>query len=424
MRFWLNTVGESLPTDPGSPRLLRTGMLAEGLLRRGHDVVWWSSTFDHVHKRHRAPDRTELQVRRGYRILLLHGPGYRRNVSLRRWANHRALARQFAAWSRELEPPDLLLCSVPNLELAREAVRYGHTKRVPVVLDLRDMWPDIFLDLVPAPARPLLKPVLRGLYADLHEACAGAAALTGISPEFIEWGLAAAGRPRSGLDRHFHLAYSAAPPKADEIRDAEVRWRREGIESGTLNPVACFFGTMSSTSFEMGTVLEAARRLEPTDSPWRFVLCGAGDSLDKYRRQAHGLGNVIFPGWVTAAEIWTLMRASLVGLAPYRSRSDFIASIPNKSIEYLSAGLPVVSSLQGSLARLLARAHAGLTYANGDANDLLRVLQRVLDGPQERAVMAGNAAELYQREFVAERVYDEMAAYLEEIVREPMKASG
>ena len=287
-----------------------------------------------------------------------------------------------------------------------------------MVLDLRDMWPDIFLGLLPAPARPLLRPALSGLHADLHEACTNATALTGISPEFVEWGLSAAGRSRSPLDRHFWLAYSAATPSLQEIRDAEARWRKEGIEPETLNPVACFFGAMSSKSFELDTVLEAARRLERSGSAWRFVLCGAGDTLEKYRRQARGLQNVIFPGWVTAAEIWTLMRASLVGLAPYRSRPDFVASIPNKSIEYLSAGLPIVSSLQGSLAHLLSRACAGLTYTNGSVDDFLSALRRILDAPQERAVMAANAAELYRREFVAEKVYDEMAAYLEEVVQE------
>ena len=417
MRIWLNTVGEPLPTDPDSPRLLRTGMLAERLLDRGHEVIWWSSTFDHVHKRHRAPIRTEQEVRPGYRLLLLHGPAYRRNVSLRRWANHRVIAEQFAAWSRELPPPDLILCSLPNLELSRECVRYGRAHRVPVILDLRDMWPDIFLDLLPAPARPLLKPVLSGLYSDLHEACAGATALTGISPEFIDWGLTAAGRSKTPLDRHFWLAYSSAAPRAEEIRAAENRWRQEGIEPARLNPVACFFGTISSKSFELDTVLEAARRLEETGSAWRFVLCGAGDTLEKYRRQARGLQNLMFPGWASAAEIWTLMRASMVGLTPYRSRPDFVASIPNKSIEYLSAGLPLVSSLQGSLAHLLARADAGLTYANGDVDALVGSLERILNAPGAQAAMATNASELYRREFVAEKVYDEMAAYLEEVVR-------
>jgi glycosyltransferase involved in cell wall biosynthesis len=125
----------------------------------------------------------------------------------------------------------------------------------------------------------------------------------------------------------------------------------------------------------------------------------------------------MFPGWASAAEIWTLMRASMVGLTPYRSRPDFVASIPNKSIEYLSAGLPLVSSLQGSLAHLLARADAGLTYANGDVDALVGSLERILNAPGAQAAMATNASELYRREFVAEKVYDEMAAYLEEVVR-------
>jgi hypothetical protein len=57
-------------------------------------------------------------------------------------------------------------------------------------------------------------------------------------------------------------------------------------------------------------------------------------------------------------------------------------------------------------------------------DDLLGALQQVLDCPQEQAVMARNAAGPYQREVVAERVYDERAAYLEEMVWEPGRALG
>ena len=99
MHLWLVTVGEPLPTDAGTPRLLRTGMLAERLLARGHTVDWWNSTFDHVAKRHRADRDTTVEVRQGYRFLLLHGPGYRRNVSLRRWANHRVIAAHLARFA-------------------------------------------------------------------------------------------------------------------------------------------------------------------------------------------------------------------------------------------------------------------------------------------------------------------------------------
>ena len=43
MIVWLVTVGEPLPTDPGSPRLLRAGILAGLLAEKGHVVHWWSS---------------------------------------------------------------------------------------------------------------------------------------------------------------------------------------------------------------------------------------------------------------------------------------------------------------------------------------------------------------------------------------------
>ena len=45
--------------------------------------------------------------------------------------------------------PDLILCSYPTIELSVEAVRYGRTHGIPVVLDVRDLWPDIVLDLLP-----------------------------------------------------------------------------------------------------------------------------------------------------------------------------------------------------------------------------------------------------------------------------------
>jgi glycosyltransferase involved in cell wall biosynthesis len=412
VHLWLVTVGEPLPTDAGTPRLLRTGMLAERLLARGHTVDWWNSTFDHVAKRHRADRDTTVEVRQGYRFLLLHGPGYRRNVSLRRWANHRVIAAHLARWMPSEAPPDLILCSVPNLELAREAVRYAVPRGIPVVLDLRDMWPDIFPDALPRGLRWAARALTTGLRKDLAYACRRATALTGITPEFIAWGLAAAGRPATAADRHFWLASSAAPPAGSLVAEAAAHWAEEGISAGSGEPIACFFGTMSR-KLELDTVIAAAAELSRDPVPWRFVLCGSGDELARNQAIARDLPNVVFPGWVNGAQIWSLMSFASVGLAPYRSRADFVASVPTKAIEYLSAGLPVVSSLRGSLEALLARTEAGVTYPNGDSGALADVLRSLADGRRDRATLARRAREAFEREFVAERVYEEMAAYLE-----------
>ena len=115
---------------------------------------------------------------------------------------------------------------------------------------------------------------------------------------------------------------------------------------------------------------------------------------------------------MNAAQIWTLLRLSSVGLAPYVSNDNYIRNIPNKPVEYLSAGLPIVSSLQGELAKLLADNDCGLTYQNGSADDLVRMLADCYDHPAKTALMAENAAHLLRERFVAETVYGQMSDFL------------
>ena len=50
MYVWLVTVGESLLIDEGSQRLLRVRILADLLVKSGHKVIWWASTFNHARK--------------------------------------------------------------------------------------------------------------------------------------------------------------------------------------------------------------------------------------------------------------------------------------------------------------------------------------------------------------------------------------
>ena len=111
------------------------------------------------------------------------------------------------------------------------------------------------------------------------------------------------------------------------------------------------------------------------------------------------------------------MRMSKIGLAPYISSDNFTQNLPNKPVEYLSAGLPVVSSLQGNLQQLLSRHDCGVTYGNRDAGQLARVVADLHDNPGRLAAMSENCRGLYQDQFVAEKVYSEMHAYLAGIVR-------
>ncbi|MDY6852291.1 MAG: glycosyltransferase family 4 protein [Thermodesulfobacteriota bacterium] len=413
MRVWLITVGEPLPIPGAKGRLLRTGLLAEALYVRGHEITWWTSTFDHWNKRHYFSRDAVAEIAPGYQIRLLKGPGYRRNVSFGRIIDHYLTARKFAGQARLEERPDVILCSLPTINLAGAAVKFGCEAGVPVVVDIRDMWPDIFLELVPnqarRPARFFMKPMFRAV----RSACSGAAAITGHAPAFVEWGLRNAGRSRTERDRDFPYGYKSEPPSAQTMQAARGFWSRLGLSGEGDEFVVCFFGTIGRY-FELETVIKAARLLGSADKKIRFVLCGAGESLSFYKGLAVGCENVTFPGWIGAAQIKSLMSLSSVGLAPYRNSSSFVISIPNKAIEYLSAGLPIVSSLKGVLKDLLTANDCGLHYENGDAKGLAAALCVLSESPSRRKILGKNALALFKKRFAAKKVYHDMSVFLEE----------
>jgi len=165
----------------------------------------------------------------------------------------------------------------------------------------------------------------------------------------------------------------------------------------------------------MSALIEAARQLQAEGDSIEFVMCGTGEYLEMYRKAAQGCDNIVSPGWVDAPRIRALMEMSSVGLLPYRSRDDFARSIPNKVAEYLSGGLPIVSSLRGVTEALLRENDCGVTYQNENAASLVQSLRTLASDKDRLQRMARNAASLFAERFDATRVYDEMSNYLQEV---------
>lgn len=428
MRVWVIKAGEPLPIDADRPRKFRAGWIAHTLAARGHDVTWWTGRYNHSAKRDRdvagpAPDDFRGPAGGGvaamapnYRLHLLPGPPYARNASFARIRNHRHMAKAFAAWAEREPAPDVIHCALPTIRLPWEATRYGRRHGVPVVVDCRDQWPDLFVE----PFAPVLRPFARAALWPLKRrgraALRAATAISGMTDEFMDWGLRRAGRARGAWDRSFPFGYQLEPLTPAEDAAAREFWRGQGVPLDGSEFLVCFLGALGH-QFEDGAV-EAARLLSQDGGrPVRFVFCGAGDRAEDLRRAAADIPRVHFPGQVGRAALQTLMAASSVGLNTHPSTPNYVINLTNKPIEYLAGGLPVVSSLRGVLERLLAEHGCGVTYPNGDARALAAALADLRDHPDKRARMAANARALYEARFRADRVYGDLADWLEAMAR-------
>ncbi len=412
--IWIIKTAEPVPTDGADVKLMRAGYLAELLSRQSHNVIWWTSTVNHQNKTQRFTRHTTLKVGDTLTIQFIYAPLYQSSVSLSRLYNQYLTARAFLRLAEEAKRPDVILCSLPTLDLCEAALQYGKKYQVPVIIDVRDLWPDAFMKYAPAPLKPLWHFLLTPLFNKVRRICSGAAAIVGISEHFVDWGIAYAQRQRTELDRCFPFGYSESKPDVRAIEAAEQKWKNLGVKKEPGIFVACFFGYFG-WHFELELVIQSAKILGAGSRQFIFVLCGSGDKLEYYQNLARDCPHVILPGWVGAAEIWTLMRKSSVGLAPYKESATFRLNMPNKPIEYMSAGLPVVSSLKGVLSEVLETYQCGRTYQPGDVQGLVAILNDLYDNPLKLKTMSNNAYKLFQEKYTAEKVYNDMAKLIEQV---------
>ena len=412
MKVWLTEIGEPLPLAAGS-RPMRAGLLAETLAARDHDVTWWASTFDHARKAQCRPAGGTVSLGAHLRLELLHAPGYRRNVSLARIRHHRAIARAFAVRAEPLPPPDLVYCCVPTLELTEAALRYASARGVPVVVDVRDLWPDIFVGAVPWPLRALARLLLQPEFRRARYVFRGATAILGVSEGYLEWGLRQAGRARGPWDAVFPHAYPRPTLDAAAVSHARGELAALGVDPRRV--VCCFVGSFGRT-YDLGTVIEAARLVARAGrDDLQFVLAGDGERRAAWQQQAAALSNVVFTGWISADAIVALLGMARLGLAAYAPHAP--QGLPNKMFEYLSAGLPVVSSLRGEAERFLTETACGATYPAGDAAALAALLLQLAADDTARREMGRRALARYDAEFSAPHVYGRLADHLERLIR-------
>lgn len=340
-------------------------------------------------------------------------------MSLRRFVDHELVARKFRASAAAAARPDIILCSYPTIELAREAVRYGVGRRIPVLVDIRDLWPDAIFELLPSCLRSFGRSALFWLSAQGRYALRHCTGIVGISDAYLKWGLTQARRARTLNDGVYPLSYVIPVPDASGIALAKERLVAVGVDSQKV--IVWYIGTFGRT-YDLVPVIRAARILqERNEAGVQFVLSGVGKEEDRLHQLASGLTNVIFTGWIGTAEIAWMRQNAAIGLQSYAEGAP--QGLANKLFEYISAGLPVVSSLRGENEALIHDHGCGFTYAAGDTEDFLAHLQPLINDATLRTEMGRRGQRLFEQRYSAEKVYRALARHLEHVAEHRGKIS-
>lgn len=411
MNIWILQTGEPLHCDEGNYRPMRAMNIANALIAAGHHVVLWSSAFYHQEKRHRCRVAETIHISPQLEIRLIPSPGYQRNVGLGRLWDHAVLSfnlkRQL---QHETTLPDVAFIGYPPIEVAAVMTRWLTIRGIPSLLDAKDQWPHIFIEPFPKFIRPIARLALFPYFFFGRKAMREATAYCSMTQSFLEWMGDYSGRPLSSLDCVAPLSPTYQGVSDIDLKEAFNWWReRNVIDDGRRR---FFFVGTFSRAFDFGPVVEAASLAYNKGLDWQFVLCGDGEQFKYLAANLADLPNVVLPGWVDRPKVEALAHLSVLGLAPYRNTPDFLKSIPNKIIDYLSFGIPIASSLDGEVASLIQRNRIGVVYGQPNSLDLFSCLLNICKDDAGLSALSDNAKDIYDKHFLGEKVYQSLAEKL------------
>ena len=399
--------GETFPVDD-LYRPYRYATLAEELVSGGVSVDRYALSINHFTKDMRFNQTEEVRFEDFYRVIFLHGGGYQENISLARMRVYVVSAGKLIFWlfgGRSKRSKGAII-SFPSVEMAWVASIYCKVRGIPYILDVRDLWPDIFYNRGSRVRRMLIKGLMLPYRLMVSFIAKNAVAVTAVSQSYLEWGLRCAGRVKSESDVVFPLGFASVKP--NNFWDAELseEFRARAASEGAIN---CVYVGQFEDSYDLDTVITAAKLISDVDLNINFILCGKGVGLQKVRESSNLLNNVQVTGFISSSSIASVMSNCHVGLVAYREKA--LQGLPNKPFEYMSGGLALVSSLRGELDDVIENNGLGLRYDSGDPKSLAARLRYLRDEPDHLRLMMGHSREIFGSEYQASNVYRKMANY-------------
>ena len=277
---------------------------------------------------------------------------------------------------RRSGPADAVVVSSPTFFSIGAAWLLARAKRARLIVEIRDLWPAIFVELGVLTNRRVIR-LLERLELTAYRA---ADEIVVVSEGFRE-NLISRGVPAGKVHT---IRNGVTLGRFDPEASADPALRaRLGARPGDC--LVLYAGT-HGISHGLPGIADAATRLG--GEPVHFAFVGEGS--DKHRLQRRikelGLGNVTLLPGVPHAEVPALLAAADICLVPLRDVPLFSTFIPSKIFEYLAAGKAVIGAVIGEAAQILDEAGAVVVPPEDDAA-LADAIQALSGDPERRQLM-------------------------------------
>jgi glycosyltransferase involved in cell wall biosynthesis len=384
-------VSHYFPPETGAPQA-RLSALASRWAADGDQVTVLTGMPNHPTGR--VPEAYRRAIRRlerrdGYRVVRTWLYATPNEGVARKTAGH--LSFMFSSvllgW-RRCGRADAVVVSSPTFFSIGSAWLLARLKRATLVVEVRDLWPAIFVELGVLTNRRVIRILER-----LELAAYAAADAVVVVSDGFRANLIGRGVPPAKVHT-IRNGVTLAEFARDAGADPAVRAR---LGAGPGHCLVLYVGT-HGISQGLPEVADAAAAL--ADRPVRFAFVGEGADKERLRRRVAELGlsnSTMLPG-VPHEEVPALLAAADVCLVPLRDVPLFGTFIPSKMFEFLAAGKAVIGAVAGESAQILREAGA-VVVPPGDSGALAEAIGELAASPRRRADMGARGRSYVEQFF-------------------------
>lgn len=366
------------PDDAGGTRHFELG---KRLVENGHEFSIIAGTTQYYNNgSRRANDVEEFD---GVRVFRAYSPsGFHKSYLRRVWCFVAFMWSSLMTGLR-IKQVDLVMGTTPPIFQALSGCLIAKLRRLPFLLEVRDLWPEFMID-IGLLKNPLLIWVARRVEHFLYR---NATQILVNSPAYRDY-LIKKGVPEERI--HFvangvDTSMFAPDASGDAFRS---EWKLED------KFVVTYAGAMGIAN-DLDTMLDAAALLQD-DERIQFLMVGDGKERPRLEQRVddEGLKNVTFTGPIPKSRMSEVLAASDSCVATLKNIPMFATTYPNKVFDYMAAARPIILGIKGVIRDVVEAADAGVPIEPGSGQELAEAVRKLsADLPQSREM--GHAGREY-----------------------------
>lgn len=313
---------------------------------------------------------------------------------------------------------DVIYTTSPPLFAGAAGLALSYLRRIPLVFEVRDLWPESAVAL-----GELRHPRAIKLAERLEKRCYQRARAIVVVTSGIHQNLRKRGLPAASL--HFIPNGANTDLFTPGPIDFSLRKKLNIAEQAFVVIYTGLHGLIHG----MEVILQAAALLLKrgiTEQCVYFLLIGEGVVKAQLQAMAQTLEltNVLFLAPQAEADLPAFIRLANAGLATTAKLPLTEGTLPVKMFSYMACARPVLLAVEGEARALIETAKAGLCIPPEDPAALVKGIEQMRNDPDLCRQWGANGRDYVTKQFSRQAQARQLAQLLERVVNEPRTMNG